>query len=590
MPVWYPGAKCRIQVRFDNLSSDPPVPSTPGVDGPEVFGLAQPHDIPIGAFKSVGFDIVPYSATVERNSYRLADTARVSIPAQKLPFDPRTIRAATVQVFGGTYSPKEYAEAMTNVEDGLLIPDVVPVESGRPSAGVSNELFRGFCDEWIVEHSGHDTVELVCRDMTGFFLDAEAPPNALKDIQVDLPLEKVIELIVLGDGNPDSNTSRRFGLPGARGIRIVNEAGEPTAIGLAALAAGQPADRPGDREPLPTLAEIHPPQWADSKRSTKKGRKRSPKAGVSKMSMWDVITDLCVAAGFIVFIRQGRKPVLRGAGLVSPPPELVIATPRTYYGESATTGERFTMLSKIRKMIYGINLSELSIQKNITGVKRPDVIEIRVWDEIKGEQIVERFPPLIKPKNRASPSGVGDREEVKVFVMDEIGGPKARETAQAIARSFYEQLGRGDIKVRARTKHMSGLIENLADGIEADLFRLLPGDPVSVVVDQADVERGLVSDATLRSVLSPRALTDATARGAISKQIARAAAESLNNVMLQTEFRTQRVTCSFEHDSGWEFDVETLNYLDARDAVQTIDGTRPDPRGFEGPGAVPLGG
>ncbi len=70
--VRYPAAKVRIQVRFEDFKSTPVIPPAlpPTGTGPEAFSLGIVHDIPIGTFKSVGFDIVPLSFTVERNSPR----------------------------------------------------------------------------------------------------------------------------------------------------------------------------------------------------------------------------------------------------------------------------------------------------------------------------------------------------------------------------------------------------------------------------------------------------------------------------------------------------------------------------------------
>ena len=565
--VFYPGAKVRIQIRFEDFAPLPPLPAEPGApgpQGPESFGPGIAQQVAGLSATSASFDVVPYDYTVELNSYRKADEARVTLPFSRIPFDPRIIRDATIQVFGGTFSPSEWAEAMGSVgASGLVLPDSVPL--GMQEAGESNELFRGFVDEWNVDLAGEDRLQITARDLTGELLDRDIPEDYLRDLPLTLPLDQVIQLLLTGDGAPTPELSRRFGVPGFRGVLVVNEASDPTPIGLAKLAVGQRATGPGERLPLPTIAEIRPPQWLDSKKTVKKGRRNS---GSQKQSYWDAITDLCVSAGYIVYMRPPTKPtVLPGVGAVLPATEIVIATPRTYYKDDG-----FTDVLP-RQFIYGSNVKSMNITRKLRGVKVP-TIEVRAFDVTQGKRVSARYPPVLRKKNnRPGVTGRGESEDIKTFLLEEIGGPMATKQLEAAARSIYEQLGRNEFKVEIVTKHLAGRVLNIDDGVEADMFRLRPGDTIGLQVDRADPELGKHAAHTLFTSYSPDERVEAMTAIGIPVNVALFAVAAMSNPFLQTDFRTQRVVVSWDHNSGFEFQVSAINYLDVRDSTASIDGT-----------------
>lgn len=567
--IFYPGANVRLQIRFEDFAPLPPLPAEPGVPGPqgaESFGPGVAQQVAGLAATSASFDVVPYDYTVELNSYRKADECRVTLPFSRVPFDPRIIRDATIQVFGGVFGPTEWAEANGPIgASGLVLPDAVPI--GLREAGASNELFRGFVDEWDVNLTGEDRLTITARDLTGALLDQEIGEDFLRDLPQTLPLDQVIQLLLTGDGTPTPEASRRFGVPGFRGVLVVNEAGDLTPAGSLKLALGQRATAPGDRLPLPTLMQIRPPQWFDSKRTAKKGRKNSPGAA-QKQSYWDAITDLCVSAGYIVFMRQPTTTITLPGGITAlPATEIVIATPRTYYKDDG-----FVDLAGNRVFIYGSNVSDLKVQRKLGGVKVPTV-EVRAFDPVTGLQLTSRYPPIVRKKNnRPGVSGRGEKEEVKTFLLDEVSGPTAPLQLEAAARSIYEQLGRNEFHVQIRTRHLAAKLENLDDGIEADLFRLRPGDTITVEIDRADPQLSKHAAHTLFTSYSPADRLQAMLDIGIPPNVASFAVTALESPFIQTEFRTQRVNISWDHNSGFEFQIDAINFLDVRDSVQAIDG------------------
>ena len=548
---WHPLAKVRIQIRVEDFSDDSPseVVVQPNT-GSEAFGLGQEHQAGL-QYKSVGFDIVPYSFNFERNSYRKADEIRVTIPTKALPFDPRLLRSATIQVFAGTVDPLTYAQAMDGPDaPGLLIPDA-------NADGESNEVFRGFVDDWDMDLEEHDTIDITARDLTQFFIDAELPQTALKGIPKTTPLDQVIILMLFGDGLPEA-ASKRPGLPGVKGVQVVNEVGT-----------------------LPQLGQIKPPNWFDSKKTVKKGRKRS-KRNVQKMSYWDMMTDLCIAAGFIIYVRPGQKPVTTPAGKsFIPPAEVVISNPRTYYKKSTSFGDEVVPAEEVRQFVVGLNVDRARIRRNYAGTSIPTTIEVRTFDTGTGQEFSSRFPKK-KKNNRPATSGRGDREEVAVYVVRSQGGEGVQERLDAMAESIYEQLARGELELRIETKAMAFLPSNMNPRIapqkrgglpvppdaDPDIFRLIPSDPIALVIDKGDFESERVKEAIILEAATAEGARELLVKAGIRPDIAGSIAAAAKSQNLQREFRTQKVTIQYNHNSGFAFEIEAINYIDVRNAVE----------------------
>lgn len=536
--VRYPAAKLRIQVNFEDFKKTPVKPPKlpkPG-PGPEAFSLGIPHDIPIGTFKSVGFDIVPVNFTVERNSPRKADTAKCEILYSQLPFHPCILKAATLQVFAGMVSSEDFANACGPTgAAGLLLPDIVP--QGWPFAGQSNEIFRGFIDTWDAIFDTTERIELQARDTTGFMLDAEAPENILRRLPATTPLDKAIKYILFGDG------LSYFGLQGMRGLEVVVES----------------------KRAVPTLQEFKSPQWMTAKKKAVKAPKRAPR--VARQKVWDLITDLCVSAGFRPNIRPGKTPVnIPGIGVALPAAELVILDPATYYGSSSAA---------IRTFARGRNIKRARVHKQMGGNPVP-YIQVRSWDSVAGKQIIGYWPPKAYQKknvNIITPSGDGDHSSVKVYEIDDISGPRAQEIIDAIAFSYYEQIARGEYTVEIHTSLAAGIPLQDTDETGADILYLLPSDPVRFVIDPAVPEVGQVSLSTQIAAMGvPELQQQMVSGGIISAPIAYRAALATVHPSVQSDFYTQDVIIGWDAGRGFEFTIRAQNYLDARWSIEAIQG------------------
>jgi hypothetical protein len=139
-----------------------------------------------------------------------------------------------------------------------------------------------------------------------------------------------------------------------------------------------------------------------------------------------------------------------------------------------------------------------------------------------------------------------------------------------MAQSIYEQLSRGEMAVSFSTKSMSGLPIFADDGIESDMFRLRPGDAIEIRVDPADVQIGLVSAYTLFTRASPAERVEQMKAAGIPALAATQAAAALANPYIQTTFRVQKVGLGWDHNGGWEFNVDSINYLDVRNGTFAV--------------------
>src|SRR5690606_6240444 len=171
--------------------------------------------------------------------------------------------------------------------------------------------------------------------------------------------------------------AQRFGLPGARGTKVVNET---------------------SYNPMPTLGEIKGVKWFDSK---KKSKKASSAGANQRMNYWDLITDLCVASGFICYLRRPTKAIPGSA--YTPPPELVIAEPRTYYGDNIDKDGVGILADELREFSYGYNVDEISIERSLTGKQAPAHIQVNARVSETGELVSVRWPP-IKDKTGKKPA------------------------------------------------------------------------------------------------------------------------------------------------------------------------------------------
>lgn len=505
-------------------------------------------------FSDLGPNVVPFNCVVTKNNYAMADTAKITVPFSRLPFDPRILDQVQVQIFGGVLSRAEVANRARLGGSGLMNGMLVPPDVD-PITGESNEMFRGFVQSHIVKKTrdGADVVELTCVDLTGIFTSAEMYEDPLKDIPKTARIDEVIRLLIYGDGIPVKDASRRFGLPGARGTVIVNETGED----------------------LPALQDIHPPEMFDSKGTARKPRSSGSK---KKAKFWDVICDLCKSAGVWCYIRPGKTPI----GNIVPGAELVITTPWTFY---AFTDAQKSGRKGIRTFIDGGNIDELVIEKQYTGDQVPKTIEVRAYDPVIRKTRFARYPKK-SLANRMGVTGKGDREEIAVKVVSAMSGPEATKNLCRMAVSLYEHQAREGLEVSITSETTMSAFSDFPsvnpDGTMnpevADMISMQPGETFEVFAAPPDPKAGLMSSRLVFNDLTlQRRIAEYIDRG-IPAKIAADAANADGSPFVVHFFRTTKIVWTWTYaesgagkEGGWSWDLQGKSYEDARATPEPLD-------------------
>jgi len=187
--------------------------------------------------------------------------------------------------------------------------------------------------------------------------------------------------------------------------------------------------------------------------------------------------------------------------------------------------------------------------------------------------------------NKPAVSGKGEKEEVQVYFMRELVGPNAQGRLDEAAASIYQQLARGEFEVQMKTKTLAALPRNLdPDGVsrktttqpqnlDADMFQMDSGQPIIVGVDRAVSEEDRFSDPTaFEDTLGPARVSQILkVNPEIPNELATNIADAMASQYIQKEFRVSKLTMTWAHDRGWEFEIHAINYLDVRHAVQLED-------------------
>lgn len=546
MPYWHGTCHIRLGLRVENFLPRFPQPDivTPG-SGPEAFADA--------GYLPIGTDITPFSAQVSLNSYRKADTAKVQLPVSKLPIDPRIVRGCQLQVFGGCISPGEYAE-IAKVAVGSQTPFIYG-QDADPLTGNSYELFRGFVTSWEYgEGDDDDVVELEAQDLTAIFVAGELSEQPLKDIPASARLDEVIRLLLYGDGIPVKNASRRFGLPGARGTVIVNETGV---------------------DPLPKLSDFAPPAYFNAKKRTAKGR--APAAG-KKQSFWDLITELCQAAGFKAYIRAGIRPTEVGGKRIVPGAELVISQPRSFYA----VRDAQSLLGNIRRFNYGETYDKLKLKRSFAAGDLPTTVEVRAYDTSKRETAFARYPKK-GYLNRAGTTK-GEKEEVMYFTMPPISGPDMFPSLARTAIGLYEERGRRELEVLLQGTMLSALDSapsRLEDGSWnpdlADMFWARPGDRIEIGRLPPRLQVGGVATPMLFDAQTRAERIALLVSQGYPDTLATALAEAAEAPQVQRFFNVEDVEWQWTlpedggtDDGGWEWKIQARSYYDTRNSRDAL--------------------
>ncbi len=579
------------------------------------------------------FDFVPYNAAITLNSYREADQATITLPFRALPLDPRVIRACAIQVFCGAVAPMEYAESQgpiagestvavvtddidadtTNevfrgfvdvVEIAQMGNDTLTLEcrdltgpfldqevttqglSGLPRDMPIDEVIRqiiigeGDTPEAAAIDAAEESDRQTLRGQRrGVARRRRAVLRKLEKLRVaaiaanpDEPEEftriniEISQLLVQRDAlsiqltrlrrdeaDQDAQPStaalaRRFGMPGVRSFPVVNE----TRFDV-----------------LPNLADVKGVKWFNSAGKTKKA---SSAGSRTRINYWDMITDIVVASGFVCYIRRPSTPPIGGDNATHG--ELVITEPRTYYGDAPGQADAI-----LPEFTYGLNCNEVTVRRSLTGKNAPTHIQVNALTSETGRLVTSRFPPIRDTEgvaNRATPSELGERIEVQTLTYKgAIPEARAKEILGLVAEKIYEELSRGEFEVTIRTKsQLSFMPGDPGPNASPDVFQMRAGDSIRIgqaLTQTPELRDGLVSQVGVFAAMTFGDRVRFFVSAGLSPGAATAAAEAYENDRFQDVYRLRTMGIQWDHNSGFEFEIAAVNYLDARNALDNVE-------------------
>lgn len=471
---------------------DPPL----SIDGP-----APDDRVAIGG-------IVPISFSIERNSLRTADTATVTINHSDAPFDPRLIRAASIEIVFGMAPPSNWERgSMRGVRrtDGSRI-------SLPERAGPATTRFVGVVDNWAVSYDGDDgdTIELTCRDLSALLFDE--PLRQGTGIDLSLPIDRAISAFL-------------DGYPSTRGTRVVwAGSGEAPTVGSA------------------TPARVT---------GTRGGRQRQVRSGDQRMNLWDHVTEVCARAGLVpIFVDY----------------ELRIVNPRTFYASGSRArrmvyGRNLLHLEFTRK-IGGVQVPTIEVRSYDPTIGRTRWARYPVAEGQPASGIIGvSDPPRPGRPNVPLVSGHNPTERIATYLVDAVSDPA---TLQGVARSVFEQVGRQEIEGNCETDSPY-TVDSLAD--DPDLLNVDSGSAIELLVTRAvhtsTVAEGL--SATEIADLTREARVDYLERLGWTRRVAERFAELQESTAFQTIFRVQNARISFSNTDGLRIAIDFVNYITARD-------------------------
>jgi hypothetical protein len=569
MPVFYPSAVLNFKLKFDEeltLVQGGPLIEHKPTEVTASMLLNPKKKNPVITQKGASnvswvMARVPKTLDFEKPGYRQAGKFSLEMDFNEMPIDPRTVRAAAVEIHLGTVSSGDFGAGMRQVEFQGRPTSILKTrdDDGLPNATTLRMV--GIVDEWEIEHNPDGSlVTMMGRDLRGVLLDTPIAPigtdeQMLSSIEWSKPIDEVVTQIIAY--NPFFEDMRT----------IVN-----------------PADWEGGTLPSPGFPDIIPRAKKGAK-GKKDDPRSNPPSSSSKLNFWDLIVRSCYLVGGIpymlgphVAIRPSATVYDRLRGPLDPD-----RNPTPFAGGRARdfdqiSGSAINPPLRARKIIYGRDTEVVRVSRKFAGWRKPKVIRtisVNLDAADQGGQLVEAYWPRLEDLAARRTSETPGKDKVKEDVVNvPVPGVTDPDRLTLIARSIYEEIGRGELGGEVETNNLSSFGGNNAD---PDLLRLEPGDGIEFGVDVQAIRSGtapLVSSYTdfNRKAFESQVKEVGDLLGDIN--LARVIVGTARNQVseLQSFFRTQNVKFNWDYQSGVKISFDFQNYVVARAQVEEASG------------------
>ncbi|NBX24121.1 MAG: hypothetical protein EBR52_08475, partial [Microbacteriaceae bacterium] len=576
MPTFYPSCVVNLRLRFDETLHVQPEPTPVSTDD-TVAGTAeasppQPQPLltrPGDENVSYVLNRVPMKASVELPGYRQAGQFTLDLAFRDLPIDPRTVRAAAVDIHLGAVAADNFREGMTGQPVNGWRPSVLRTINDDGSPNMDTLLMTGTVDEWGVDHDdSRSVVTLKGRDMRGILLDTPLTndPRIAQQIIEELDLSQPIDTLIgsLLAYNPLFGDFIVTTVPDEWPDGVVPAVGDPELV---------PRHRRGAR----------------GGRSSGRG---TPPSSSSNLNFWDLIVRFCYLVGAIPYfigtelrIRPARSiyDQARAGGPLNPTP-FASGDPRTI---DVPSGAPIEPSLRYRRMVYGRDIQQLSFERKMNGAQRPYTVRaVSVDNDARvrgsGRTLEGRWPPQEAESARRQTVSAGENAAAENIINVPVPGITSADRLAEIARAVYEEIGRGEMGGSCTSKNLTSFG---GDNADPDLLRMKPGDAVDFQVDVRNLgaRSPLVSSLTdhMRTGFDDQVRAIAERIG--DENLARVIVATTRGLVseLQTFFRVANVKFAWS-ESGVATTFDFQNYVLATyDTTTAEEAATPEPTGSE---------
>lgn len=489
-----------------------------------------PYSRGAGDIYSVELVSVPLTAGLELNSYRMPDTLEATFAFKDLPLPDQILRSVLIELFSGEVDANDFG---------------TPQSWALPQQR-SNLMFRGYVDEWSVDHSDTDSkVSIKARSLECILYDAKINPlarvyqvqdakgKALVEEPIDEYVNRILRQFPASSGANGGDALRAVMYKAAYAPKLSRSAlirtlqtAKSTNAANGAL-PGQPGPIQGATDGGGT-APGHTPGV---------GTPQMPQAIPGEMSVWDLIVQACRLAGVKPVYDPSIDPQLQvgiaqalntplslvGAGAAASAiaanaaqglpqagdcillmPLAVITETKT--GDVSINGgapDQFSrdfvihgappQTSDIRIFVWGRNVNTAKTRRKLGRIKAP-AVQVRSYnpDGPPGKRTLIAQYPTKKMINALRAKGDNKINEVEIRQIDSIRDPKL---LQQTAVSLYHEMGRQELTVTLETNELASYYDPTLPNNERnpDVLRLRPATPVKIMVakDVTDPARGI---------------------------------------------------------------------------------------------------
>ena len=566
MPVFRPSCVVNFKLKFDSaltVEKSPPKQTLRSAkDAPAATKVKTSEPLIVAADDASDVSWVmarvPRTLSLELTGYRQAHKFSMSFAFRDMPIDPRTVQAASVEIHMGAVSDEDFAAGFRGKESDGRYRSILQTRSADGSPNATTLKMVGIVDEWEVTQSKEGgEVTMSGRDLRGVLLDTPIGPGDVKDTQLlddidwSKPINEVVAQILAFNVFFD-------------GFKVVVNA----------------ADWPDGVLPSPGLSKGGVLRHRKGARGTKKAAPAKPQGASSNLNFWDLIVRSCYLVGGIPYIRGTALCIRPSAtvydklrGPIDPDRNPTPFAGGAARSTDAMSGDAITPGLRTRLLVYGRDTESVRINRKYQGWRKPKIIQCVAVDlDTTGVSYLVQglWPPQSEEEARKTSRTAGKDAAKEEVLTIPVPGVKDEERLTVIARSIYEEIGRGELGGEVVTTNLASFG---GDNADPDLLRLEPGDGVEFQVDTRAVRNGvapLVSSYTDNWRRSFDEQVDEVMTKITDRNLARVIVATARGQVaeLQSFFRVQNVKYAWDKDSGIKISFDFQNYVVARAQVE----------------------